>query len=157
MKKFNPHVSRDLSPLITRPLTRREEVAWAAGFLEGDGCCSYSTVSRYMCVAIGQAETGVLNRFAQVVGVGKVYGPYERSAKHFGTTPAFQYKVHGLENTQAIVAMLWFKLGSAKRKQAIDVLAQRMRKCRRGHVLGMKRRGCPNCVAEAWARKRQVS
>lgn len=86
-----------------------------------------------------------------------MYGPYDRPAGGLGGAPFFQYRAHGFEKTQAIAAMLWFKLGSAKRRQITDVLAKRMRTCRRGHVLGAKHSGCPKCVAEAWARKRQAS
>ena len=156
--KFNPKVSRGLRPLGSQGFTtRRQELAWAAGFFEGDGCFSYSTSIRGVCAAILQRDREVLDHFLAIVGVGKVYGPYERPEGGLGGKPFFQYRAHGFEKTQAIVAMLWFKLGTAKRKQAIAVLAKRMRRCRRGHVLGTKHRGCPRCVAEAWARKRQVS
>lgn len=180
-----------------------EEIAWAAGFVDAEGCFSFTLPASYAAVNVGQThrepldrlvnalgagkvrgpfsmlspnrpskkdqfcfyayaailqrDREVLDHFLAIVGVGKVYGPYERPEGGLGGKAFFQYRAHGFEKTQAIVAMLWFKLGTAKRKQAIAVLAKRMRRCRRGHVLGTKHRGCPRCVAEAWARKRQVS
>jgi hypothetical protein len=154
--ELNPLVAKNLQPLRDRPhgLTRREEFGWTAGFFDGDGCFSYSNSTGGMCVAIGQRDREVLDRFRRIVGVGKIYGPYDRKPGGLGGITLFQYRAAGFEKTQAIAGMLWFKLGSAKREQATQVMASRLRKCQRGHVLGAKHNGCPRCVAEAWARKR---
>jgi hypothetical protein len=155
--ELNPRVSALMKPLPVRAqMTRRQELAWAAGFFDGDGCFGY-TPRTGICVAIGQRDRDVLDRFLRIAGVGKVYGPYERTSGGLGGERLFQYRAQGFEKTQAIAALLWFKLDAAKRAQAIDVLRKRRKFCQRGHPLGVTKRGCPRCVAEAWARKRRTS
>lgn len=57
VRQFNPRVSQHLQQLESgHRLTRREELAWAAGFFDGDGCFSYSPAIRGMCSAILQRD-----------------------------------------------------------------------------------------------------
>jgi hypothetical protein len=56
-----------------------EEIAWAAGLFEGEG--TISQISRHrqtldLQVAINMTDEDVLRRFDEIVGRGKVYGPY---------------------------------------------------------------------------------
>jgi hypothetical protein len=60
------------------------EIAWAAGVFEGEGCVTLALrpsgrprVQMYVV----STDRDVLDRFAAVVGAGKVYGPYERAAR----------------------------------------------------------------------------
>ena len=54
----------------------REELAWAAGFFDGEGCFCFSEAGQYVCVSITQTEREPLDRFERAVGLGKVNGPY---------------------------------------------------------------------------------
>lgn len=54
-----------------------EELAWAAGFFDGEGHTGQS--GRALIMAIGQSSSPfTLNRFRRAVGDGTVYGPYKR-------------------------------------------------------------------------------
>ena len=133
----------------------REELAWAAGFFDGEGCFSYTDRGRHGVATIGQTDMRPLERLRQAVLVGKIYGPYDK--KHPGRVskrPQWNYRAHRREHVQAIAAMLWFKLGPVKRRQALDVLARYSNRCRRGHPKIHQLPGCPACVAAAWADKR---
>ena len=56
----------------------REELAWAAGFFDGEGCFSYTEKARYGVATITQADIRPLDRFKTAVRVGNVYGPYDK-------------------------------------------------------------------------------
>jgi len=129
----------------------REHLAWAAGFLEGDGSFSYSASARAMFVSFTQRDREVLDRFRRTVGFGKIYGPYRhRPGRALSIKPFYQFRVNGFEKVQAIAAMLWFKLGSAKRIQASRVLQRWPRECHRGHPLTTGHSGCGRCTADYW-------
>ncbi|HEX9696833.1 MAG TPA: LAGLIDADG family homing endonuclease [Actinomycetota bacterium] len=135
-----------------RALTRRESLAWAAGFFDGDGCFSAASAR---IATITQVDREVLERFQATVGFGTIYGPYENSGARRETRQPFSFwRTNRFEHTQALAAMLWFKLGEAKKQQAIATLSG-SELCKRGHVK-RKRSGCPRCVAEAWERKRAL-
>jgi hypothetical protein len=60
-----------------------EEVAWAAGFFDGEGTTgtyrdgSTTTKRCRIQISASQNDREVLDRFAMIVGVGKVGGPYD--------------------------------------------------------------------------------
>ena len=137
----------------------REELAWAAGFFDGEGCFSFSVAGNYLCVSISQTEPEPLERFARAVGVGWVLGPYDlRKNDRWIRKPQYVYRANGYERVQAIAALLWFKLGLAKQEQAVHALAAEFERrgsltCQKGHP---KRRGkgCPTCTANYWRMRR---
>jgi hypothetical protein len=138
--------------------SQRENLAWAAGFVEGDGCFCYSRPSRSMFVSITQQDREVLDRFRRTAGFGRIYGPYRhRPGQALSVRPFYQLRVHGFEKVQAIAAMLWFKLGSVKRAQAAVVLGRWPRTCHRGHPLTTGHSGCGRCTADYWRYRRKVA
>jgi hypothetical protein len=58
------------------------EIAWAAGFFEGEGCITMSNERPAMRVNGTDPET--VKFFGAVVGVGKVYGPYQHKPDRHG-------------------------------------------------------------------------
>jgi hypothetical protein len=137
----------------------REELAWAAGFFDGEGCFSFSPAGRYVCVSVGQTEREPLDRFKRAVGFGNVLGPYDVNKRNGSLRkPQFFYRANGYERVQAIAALLWFKLGSTKRAQAIHALAGEFElrgslTCHFGHPKG-RGKGCPTCTSEYWRMRR---
>jgi hypothetical protein len=132
----------------------REELAWAAGFFDGEGCFCYSEAARYVSVSIGQTSIEPLEQFRAAVGVGKINGPYmHKHPKRLGKKPQWVYQAYGLEKVQAIAGMLWFKLGRAKRDDAKRVLARAV-VCSRGHPKKPGHKGCGVCQADYWRRRR---
>jgi hypothetical protein len=134
----------------------REELAWAAGFFDGEGCFSYMERARYGVATIGQTDVRALERFMKAVGVGKIYGPYDyKTPGRMSKRPWWNCRAHRREHVQAIAAMLWFKLGPIKREQALGVLGRYRNSCHRGHPKIHTLASCPRCVADAWAEKRR--
>lgn len=101
----------------------REELAWAAGFFDGEGC----TVQRhikgnvYPALSVSQVERAPLERFQRAVGglgtIGKAYqyGRMKNSIQH--------WHVSSFTEVQAVIAMLWGFLCQPKRDQYKRVLA----------------------------------
>ena len=80
-------------------VTHNEDLAWAAGFFDGEGCTSGGTNVRCPVIIIGQVHREVLEKFLMVLGVGTIYGPYE---DHRWEVPKIRYQYHatGFEETQ---------------------------------------------------------
>lgn len=100
----------------------REKLAWAAGFLDGDGNIRFHRVRPkertygYAIIQAGQMGREPLDRLKSAVGFGKVYGPY----KHKGRGGQyFHYSICAFEETQAVLAMLWPWLGTQRKAQAV--------------------------------------
>jgi hypothetical protein len=108
----------------------REELAWAAGLFDGEGCIGVypgirqnrHNTSHYITLqmSIGQSDRQVLDRFYQAVGrLGNVGGPYTYAYK---LAPYYRWQARKFEHVQAIVAMLWTFLSPIKRQQATEAL-----------------------------------
>lgn len=101
----------------TREYGKREELAWAAGFFDGEGsvgCYKNSRPgvrARRWSVTIQQKTPPVLHRFQMAVGgLGQVGGPYKTKGRDIYT-----YRSCRFEHVQAIMAMLWVFLSEQKR------------------------------------------
>jgi hypothetical protein len=133
------------------------EVAWAAGFFDGEGSTFASTQNRTAKNRIKNPKTSVriaivqrwdnvevLERFKRIVGVGAIYGP--------GTRAQGMYQAWRFEQSQAVIAMLWKYLGSAKRQQAKKALITYL-ECYKNPSSNTLRivisRKCPGCGRRA--------
>jgi hypothetical protein len=148
-------------PPPAREPTRREVLAWAAGFFVGEGCFSFTASNGSPSASAPQNDRDVLDRFRDATGLGKVYGPYaQRRIRGGGRTSRFQYRLSGYERVQAMLAMLWPWLTAAKRAQGLHALARAREVayqsvCCRGHPKPPGRSGCPACVREHWRMYRE--
>ena len=100
----------------------REFLAWAAGFIDGDGCFS-SSHSGGCVLQIGQSNPlphppSVLIRMEAGFG-GSLVGPYYSTPNRM---PQYSWSVQGFSRVQAILAAIWPWLGEVKRNQALAVL-----------------------------------
>jgi hypothetical protein len=141
-----------------------EDLAWCAGFFDGEGCFSISKSTtrhphKYASVRINQVHREVLDRFALAVEVGKVRGPYQRGPNQ----PIYVYSASTWCEVKTIADLLWPWLGTIKRDQAERVLNESKKtqlrltdSCRRGHLIsevGRSKWGqCKECL-RASARK----
>lgn len=101
-------------------MVSREELAWAAGFFDGEGNIRFDPrpgrKNGWCQMQIAQTDRRVLDRFqTAVMGIGKVYGPYKQ--RHPKSKPYFQYSAQGFEFVQAAAAILWQWLSPVKRDQ----------------------------------------
>jgi hypothetical protein len=109
------------------------ELAWAAGFYDGEGCLtSCERKDRddpgfvRLKLSVKQVRREPLERFkAAVLGLGRVSGPYNHSS--VGGRPILVFEAHKFEHIQAIVALLWKYLSEPKKEQAAKRLARAKR------------------------------
>lgn len=103
------------------------ELAWAAGFFDGEGCFTMQTQQRKTKVpyiraiaAIGQVDPEVLLRFQAAVAVGRVSGPWQRKGPR--AKPVWTYRADGREVPVVYNALLpW--LSTVKRDAGARVIA----------------------------------
>lgn len=111
-------------------MTKQEELAWAAGFFDGEGCVGcYAAGSqfyknkekKYVKVAVANTDKSLLDRFQRIVGFGKVDGPYIR--KNSKWLPRYTYRANGINEGTKLFEMLKPYLGDAKRKDFEEAIA----------------------------------
>lgn len=102
----------------------REELAWAAGFFDGEGHvrCSLVQEKQYplLRVEVAQRDPQVLERFQRVIGCGRIYAINRKPPKN----SYYNWHVGRFEHAQAVIALLWTWLSPVKRKQAKVALAR---------------------------------
>lgn len=105
-------------------------VAWAAGFFDGEGTVitrlflRNGRQHRNIECGIGQVDREVLDRFREIVGVGAVNGPYDRSARR---SPMYFYDARKIKDVRHIHHLLSPYLGTVKLaqfKKAIETYEQ---------------------------------
>lgn len=114
----------------------RESLAWAAGLFEGEGSITRRHL-RHTNLVLAMTDEDVVRRFHEIIGHGKVYGPY---VNHSGVKPQWRWACTGAKNCIAVLAALWCFLGE-RRKQRAEIAIREMALirsfgspiCKRGH------------------------
>ena len=98
------------------------EIAWAAGFWDGEGCAwrglrtdkhnrTYSKRGALIC----QNDPEALRRFISAVGAGRIYGPYHPPGRKNE-----YYQMHlRIPEAISVFTKMWPYLSSIKKKQAL--------------------------------------
>lgn len=105
-------------------IIQTHELAWAAGFFDGEGniCLHFphKDQSASAILAIKQIDRRPLDRFnIATLEIGKVYGPY---TYNYNKNPYFRYTVCGVYKCQIISSLLYPWLSEPKREQITKVL-----------------------------------
>lgn len=119
---------------------RREELAWAAGFFDGEGSTHIETrmgrgantdatyIRLYLdisqCTETEGSPPEVLVRFQKALLpiYSVIAGPYIRSHRHKNHRDIWRLRVDTHEDIQATASRLWPWLGNVKREQAYQAL-----------------------------------
>lgn len=140
----------------------REELAWAAGFFDGEGMirayAGHKNTAPALMVRISQVDRRPLDRLhAAISGLGKIYGP--KAPQSPRSSPYYTLSFTTFEAAQAAVAMLWPFLSPPKKEDAARAIgimrgwfaANRLMCRKRLHILadvGRTRVGsCEACSA----------
>ena len=97
--------------------SRREELAWAAGFFEGEGTydCHRSRGLSFPRMTISQNDREPLDHFAAAVGLPcSIYWWEKREI--------YSLAITRFEHVQAVVCYLWPWLSTRRRKRAVRML-----------------------------------
>ena len=129
-------LTREIRNIITgeKEIRTREidthELAWAAGFFDGEGSSYFQLESEkhnpQLRLSLPQRDKRNLDRFNKAVL--KLCNPSSRS------DGVDFLKTHQFENTQAVIALLWKYLSPAKREQ-FKIATLRFQKHWKGHLL----------------------
>lgn len=95
-------------------MTDQTELAWAAGFMEGEGGFYFSRRDGRLLIQVYQNDRRPLDRFQVAVGQGRVGGPYQGSTRK---NPRHVYKVGGNAKVIEVAILLWPYLGEQKQEQ----------------------------------------
>lgn len=108
-------------------VVNREQLAWAAGLFEGEGCLSTRGKSvnilrkyrdRGLVAAMKMTDEDVIFRFKQIVGVGNITGPYNK----IGKKTWWVWQAGSFEHVQALIAILWPWLCRRRKDRAKELL-----------------------------------
>ena len=96
----------------------RENLAWLAGLVEGEGCFQYSK-SRCLSLVIAMTDEDVLRKARAISGMGHVYGP----TRPGGVRKAYwRWAVNRQADTYALMIALYPWLGSRRQAAVRDVV-----------------------------------
>jgi hypothetical protein len=117
----------DVPNAAHRVPSETELLAWAGGLYDGEGSASVSPHRTHVGhfspeVAVTQSGTTrphVLEQLREVVGCGRIYGPYTQEG---ATLPVFRWKAAALRDVEHSLYRLAPWIGSVKRQQARKVL-----------------------------------
>lgn len=107
---------------------KKTELAWAAGFFDGEGCttahCGYGAqrlAPRLRVSQNGNEGSKLLHRFKWAIKLGKVYGPYPIAKNQ--NLPIYYFGITNHDEVKLAIKLLWPYLSLVKRRQYKKVVA----------------------------------
>jgi hypothetical protein len=94
------------------------ELAWAAGFFDGEGSTLYTSTQKgryHLRVMVWQKDQRPLHRFQAALELGSIYGPYIKQKD-------MSVWVVSCAKAEEALEKLWPYLSEPKREQAISAL-----------------------------------
>ena len=128
------------------------DLAWAAGFFDGEGNVSVKRHNNYTRAnaSIAQVDRRVLDKFVGIVGFGKVYGPYQPRTPNSHEYYALHFT--RFWEIQQLGVLLWDNLGLIKKDQFRTALKFHLEKrqkwqicAAKGHKIRIDARGGHSC------------
>ena len=100
------------------------DVAWAAGFFEGEGCIKATKKGRFDAISLNNTDKDVIERFVDIVNYGNVNGPYKSGGRKHKPTykPHWAWVVGKKSEVKRILEMFLPYLGKRRRQRAEQAL-----------------------------------
>ena len=99
----------------------REDLAWAAGVIEGEGSIfRYKNADACWGLSVGMTDKDIIERLHSLFGLGKIRGPYVVSRQK----PLWTWRVLRRREVYAILAAIWCWLGLRRREKARAALIE---------------------------------
>jgi hypothetical protein len=95
-------------------------IEWATGLFEGEGSITHDNGRPQ--ISLEMTDKDVVEAFAEVVGVGKVNGPYRRSNKPDYYKPTYKWKIKAKADVRKVLSMMLPNLGTRRAHRALDAL-----------------------------------
>ena len=117
--------TRVIQPRLSCAAISREELAWAAGFVEGEGSFSCGNPSSgkshgYLRIDVSQVDRVPLERLQAMFG-GSIYYR-ERPKSPLGKKPHHELVIQRFENVQFAVAAMWPWLDDFVKAKAVKAI-----------------------------------
>lgn len=94
------------------------ELAWAAGFFEGEGCIHMNKQARKtLGMVVSNCDEDVLRRFHEIVGCGTFHGPYKQSGAKEHWKPFWRWQTSS-----------WDAIALCEREEFVSHLGERRKK-----------------------------
>jgi hypothetical protein len=112
---------------VVPPERTPEQLAWAAGLFEGEGCFALINVKRvrksyqYIKMGMQMTDEDVVRRFHEVVGVGKVNGPYNQKT-YPGSKPFWNWHLSGRVKVEPLAQQFLPWLGLRRTARLAEIL-----------------------------------
>lgn len=95
------------------------ELAWAAGFFEGEGSFTLTEHRHKMRPQVTMPQSGsseLLHRFAAAVRTGSVTGPYKYASQTLAKQPRWTFQAYGPKSEKVMERLLPYLSGPKKEK-----------------------------------------
>jgi hypothetical protein len=112
--------------MATMP-SREEEIAWAAGLFEGEGCI-YQGRGGILGTRLTSTDEDIPVRFCQIVRGGKVYGPYRNTKRDGHSRKPFWVWVGESVDAPETLRLIFPWLGPRRRAKARELTAREKRR-----------------------------
>lgn len=140
-----------------------KEIAWASGLFEGEGCICF-TGKYSVALGVNLTDHDTLERFARIVSVGRVTGPYQHTTSIHGTVgkPMWSWKASQQDDVRKTLRRMLPWLGARRTTRAHDALTRlkavrRPGRCHLGHLMSGPNLYLPPCgmrICRLCARRR---
>lgn len=101
-----------------------EEIAWAAGLFEGEGCFTIQRTRqyRYPVASLQMTDEDTVRRFYDVVGVGRLY--LDQKPYGLGTKTMHQWRASARADFAAVVELLSPWLGKRRLARVEEIMEE---------------------------------
>lgn len=103
-------------------MSNKFELAWAAGFFDGEGSISVTKIKGFgrLLIQIGQSDIRPLIRFKNAVNCGTINGPYQ--IKNY--KPMWRFSIRIYKDCKKTLELLWPFMSEPKKEQATPKLLE---------------------------------
>lgn len=97
----------------------RENIAWAAGFIEGEGCFGISKLYNSIRITVCNTDLDSIEKLRFILGCGSISGPTTR-----GTwKPIYRYQVQAGSYVYAILMILFPFMSKRRKLKILELVA----------------------------------
>lgn len=136
-------------------MERNEQLAWAAGFFDGEGCFTASpgqanrqgVQRRYLKLQVAQKNPELLYKFKDIFGYGEVY----RYVRKSNGEPMHTYALGNVERVVGAASELWPYLGEQKKadfKRCLRLVAESRIAADQAMEVASRVCAAPDCTTE---------